>query len=114
MENIPSQAAQVLITVIPIVGITLGSVVVFFFLLWRHKQMMKMIEKGMRPERPVDLRTFSLIAGLVTSGVGLVLSVFFLVAAGTSTYSLLGGLIPLAIGLSLLAFYILTQNEPRR
>ncbi len=114
MQNIPSQAAQVLITVIPIVGITLGSVVVFFFLLWRHKQIVMMIEKGMRPERSFDLRTFSLIAGLVTFAVGLVLSVFFLAAPATSPYSLLGGLIPFAIGLSLLAFYILNQNEPRR
>ena len=44
MGSIPSAAAQVLIMVIPIVGIVMGSVVVFFYLLWRHKQNMMMIE----------------------------------------------------------------------
>ena len=112
MQNIPSEAAQVLITVIPIVGIITGGVVVFFFLLWRHRQIMKLIELGMRPEAAFDLRSFSLIGGLVTSSVGFVLSVFFVMTAG-GTYGLLGGLIPLAVGLSLLAYYALRQHEPR-
>ena len=113
MENIPSEAAQVLITVIPIVGIVMGSTVILFFLHWRHRQIMKMIDAGMRPETSFNLRSFSLLAGLVTSGVGFVLSVFFVMTAGAS-FSLLGGLIPLAVGLSLLAFYTFRQNEPRR
>jgi hypothetical protein len=112
MQYVPSEAAQVLVTVIPIVGIIAGGVVVFSFLLWRHKQIMKLIEQGMRPETSFDLRSFSLIGGLVTCGVGFVLSVFFVMTAG-GTYSLLGGLIPLAVGLSLLAYYVLRQNEPR-
>ena len=113
MQSIPSAAAQVLIMVIPIVGIVTGAVVVFFYLLWRHKQLMKLIEQGLQPHTSFDLRSFSLMAGLVTAGVGFVLSVFFVMTAGAS-YSLLGGLIPLAVGLSLLAYYVLSTNEPRR
>ncbi len=113
MENIPSAAAQVLIMVIPIVGIVMGSVVVFFYLLWRHKQNMMMIEKGLRPPSTFNLLSFSLVAGLVTTCVGFVLSIFFVLTDGAS-YSLLGGLMPLAIGMSLLAYYLLRHNESGR
>lgn len=112
MEITPSAAAQVLLSVIPIAGIVMGSVVVFFYLLWRHKQNMKMIEKGMEPPRSFDLVSFSLVAGLVSAGIGFVLSVFFFLTDGAS-YSLLGGLIPLAVGVSLLAFYLLRNNGSR-
>ena len=55
MQSIPSAAAQILIMVIPIVGIVMGSVVVFFYLLWRHKQHTMMIEKGLVPPRNFNL-----------------------------------------------------------
>jgi Domain of unknown function (DUF6249) len=113
MASIPSAAAQVLLTVIPIVGIFMGSVVVFFHLLWRHKQHMQMIEKGLQPPRNFNLLSFSLVAGLVTASVGFVLSVFFVLTNG-ATYSLLGGLIPLAVGASLLLYYLLQHNESGR
>jgi hypothetical protein len=113
MQSIPSAAAQILIMVIPIVGIVMGSVVVFFYLLWRHKQHTMMIEKGLVPPRNFNLPAFSLVAGLVMSSVGFVLSIFFVLTNG-ATYSLLGGLIPLAVGASLLLYYLLRHNEPGR
>jgi hypothetical protein len=113
MEITPSAAAQVLLSIIPIVGIVMGSIVAFFYLFWRHRQHMRMIERGMTPQKTVDLVSFSLVAGLVTAGIGFVLSVFFFLTDGAS-YSLLGGLIPLAVGVSLLAFYLLRNNEPGR
>lgn len=112
MGPVLSAAAQVMITVIPIVAIVLGAVIIFFFLLWRHKQHMRLIERGIQPAG-VDLKSFSLLAGLISGGVGFVLSVFFVVADG-ATYSLLGGLIPLAVGLSLLAYYVLRDHERPR
>ena len=36
-------AVQIIIAVIPIVGIVMGSVLVFFYFLWRHKQIMLQI-----------------------------------------------------------------------
>lgn len=112
MENVLSSAAQVLIAIIPIVGIVMGSIVVFFGLLWRHHQNVKMIERGITPPVRFDLVSFTLLAGLVTSGVGFVLTVFlFLTDSGS--YGLLGGLIPLAVGLSLLAYSMLRRNDGR-
>lgn len=104
MDTVPSAAAQLMITIIPIVGIVFGSVVIFFFLLWNHKQRMAQIERGMQPRRIIDLRSFSLLLGLLSGAVGLVLTLFHL-AVGRGGYGLLGGLIPLAVGLGFLGFF---------
>ncbi|MFP4113879.1 MAG: DUF6249 domain-containing protein [Spirochaetota bacterium] len=109
----PTTAAQVMITVIPMVGIVMGSVIIFFFLLWRHRQRMELIRQGKKPDDTLDVRSFSLLAGLIAAAVGFVLTVFILFKDGAS-YSLLGGLIPLSVGLSLLAFYVLRENERHR
>src|SRR4030066_220883 len=65
----PSTAAQVLITVIPIVGIVMGSVVLFFFLYWHHQQKVMLIEKGQYRKIEFDFDTFSLFAGLLLAGI---------------------------------------------
>ncbi|MFP4302644.1 MAG: DUF6249 domain-containing protein [Alkalispirochaetaceae bacterium] len=113
METVPSPAAQLMITIIPIVGIVFGSTVVVFFLLWNHKQRMAQIERGMQPRRIIDLRTFSLLLGLLSGAVGLALTLFHLVL-GDGGYGLLGGLIPLAVGLGFLAFYRIGDNHEER
>lgn len=109
MGPVLSAAAQVMITVIPIVGIVAGAIVVVFFLRWRHRERMQLIERGIEPPA-VDLKSFSLFSGLIATGVGFVLSVFFVVKDGP-TYSLLGGLIPFAVGLGLLGYYVLRDHE---
>lgn len=109
----PSTAAQVMITIIPIVGIVMGSVIIFFFLLWRHKQRMELIRQGKEPSEAFDVRSFSLLAGLIAGAVGFVLTIFILFKEGAS-YSLLGGLIPLGVGMSLVVYFMLNQNERKR
>lgn len=105
-----SSAAQVIIAVIPIVGIVMGSVVAFFYLLWHHRRTILLIKAG-RNHRDFDLLSFSLLAGLLLAGVGLSLTIFFiLMDAG---YGLLGGIIPLVIGTGLLAYYIIKRGERR-
>jgi len=101
----PSIAAQVIVTIIPIVGIVMGCTVVFFYLLWSYKLKVHMIEKGIFTRVPFDMDTFSLLAGLVLFILGLVLTIFFLVKDGFS-YDVLSGLIPVSIGVSLLIFFI--------
>lgn len=113
METVPSPAAQLMITIIPIVGIVLGSTVILLFLLWNHKQRMAQIERGMQPRRILDLRTFSLLLGLLSGAVGLALSLFQVAVAGGG-YGLLGGLIPLAVGVGFLAFYWIDVNHNER
>jgi Na+/H+-translocating membrane pyrophosphatase len=101
-------AAQVIIAIIPIVGIVMGAVVIFFYRLWRHREIVRQIEKGVYIKPIFDLYLFSLLAGFLLTGIGLVLSLLFLFIEGLS-YTLLGGLIPFALGGSLLAFYFITR-----
>ncbi len=106
----PSEAAQIVISVIPIVGIVMGSVVVFFYLLWGYKAKRLLIERGLYEPKRVDLGTFCLLIGLVLGVVGVVLFAIFVIMDGVS-YSLLGGAIPLAVGIALLAFYNLRRDR---
>lgn len=101
----PSTAAQVIVTIIPIVGIVMGCLVIFFYLLWSYKLKIHMIDKGIYKNIPFDMDTFSLLLGLVLFILGLVLTVFFIVKDGFS-YGVLSGLIPVSIGVSLLIFFI--------
>lgn len=110
MNQVPSIAAQIIITIIPIVGIVMGSVVAFFYLLWHHKRTVLLIESG-KYERPAfDLLSFCLLAGMLLVFVGLALTAFLALIEGFG-YGLLGGVLPLAIGLSLLAHYTIRRGE---
>jgi hypothetical protein len=99
-----STAAQVIIAIIPIVGIVMGSVVVFFYLLWDHRRKTLLIKTGTYAKPDFDLLSFSLLAGLLLSCVGISLTVFLALVEGVD-YGLLGGIIPLSIGVGLLIYY---------
>lgn len=101
-------AAQIILSVVPIVGIVMGTVVIFFYLLWRHREIVRQIERGIYKKAVFDLYVFCLLTGFLLTGTGLSLTILFISVQGI-TYSLLGGLIPLSLGLSLLAFYFVTR-----
>ncbi len=98
-----SIAAQVIIALIPIVGIVLGSVVVVFWLLWNHRERKLLIQQGAWTPSRFDVETVSLLSGLLLSAVGIVLTILILLVDGIG-YPLLGGLVPLSAGVSLLIF----------
>jgi hypothetical protein len=110
MELPPSAAAQVIISIIPIAGIFMGAVVVFFYLLWNHRQKMLLIKTGNYSRPDFDLLSFSLLAGLLLACVGISLTVFLAVVQGFN-YTLLGGIIPLSIGVGLLIFFGMKQRS---
>ena len=45
MDNVSSTAVQVLVTIIPMVGIVMGSVVILLYIIFNYKQKKLMIEK---------------------------------------------------------------------
>ncbi len=100
-----SPAAQVILSVIPIVGIVFAATLVFFALLWKHSENKLRIKNGTYQNRDFNLRVFSLLAGLVLIGVGLVLTVMFYILGEGITWGLLSGLLTLVIGIMLLIFY---------
>jgi len=110
MDQTTSHAAQVIISIIPIVGIVMGSVVVFFYLLWHHKRRTLLIKAGQYQRPNFDLLSFSLLAGLLLTTVGLALTVFLAIALRIS-YGLLGGIIPLAVGIGLLTYYGIRRSD---
>jgi hypothetical protein len=111
--NTASATAQILIAIIPIVGIVMGSTVVFFYLLFNYRKKVLLIRQGIHTDGTFDFDTFSLLAGLLNLCIGLVLSLFFLIKEGWS-YGLLGGLIPFSIGISLVAFFYLRKKSSGR
>ena len=112
MERITSAAAQVIISVIPIVGIVMGSVVIFFYLLWNHRRKTLLIKAGQYSRTDFDLYSFSLLSGLLLSSVGIALTVLLSIIEGVS-YGLLGGIIPLSMGIGLLTYYLIRRGEKR-
>lgn len=109
-EQVSSAAAQVIIAIIPIVGIVMGSVVIFFYLLWNHRRKTLMIKAGQDTRPKFDLLSFSLLTGLLLSTVGVALTVFLSIIEGVS-YGLLGGIIPLSMGIGLLTHYVIKRCE---
>ena len=110
MLHTSSSAAQVIVSIIPIVGIVMGSVVVFFYLLWNHKRRTLLIKAGQFQRPDFDLLAFSLLAGLLLSTVGLALTIFLAIALGVN-FGLLGGIIPLAVGIGLLVYYGIKRSD---
>jgi hypothetical protein len=104
MSQTSSAAAQVIVSIIPIVGIVMGAIVVFFYLLWNYKKTSLLIKAEQYQKNDFDLLSFSLLAGILLFCVGLTLTVFLAIFNG-SGYGLMGGLIPLAIGFGLLVYY---------
>ena len=103
-------AAQIIVSIVPIVGIMMGTVVAFFYLLWSHREKVRLIERGLYQPKKLDLDTFCLLAGLLLLSIGAVLSILFIVIEGAS-FALLGGLLPFAAGISLLVFFMLRRNR---
>ncbi|MGI5174660.1 hypothetical protein H0R92_13810 [Treponema sp. OMZ 840] len=102
-------AAQVIVSVIPIVGIVIGGIVVFFYLLWRNTQIKLLIKSGAYKPVRFDIKLFALLTGILLTGVGLVLTVLIWIIEGFS-YPLLGGLIPLIMGIGLIVFYTVYKH----
>jgi hypothetical protein len=104
MNQTSSVSAQVIVSVIPIVGIIMGAVVVFFYLLWSYKKTSLLIKAGLYQKTDFDLLSFSLLAGILLLCVGSTLTVFLAIFNGPSL-GLMGGIIPLSIGIGLLIYY---------
>lgn len=105
-----SKAAQVIVSLVPIIGIAMGSIIVFFYILWRHHEIKLQIKTGTFVPKKFNLEIFSLLTGLILTGVGLILTIVFLLVEGKS-YAILGGLIPTVVGACLLIFYKLYKQN---
>ncbi len=105
-----SVGTQVLLSIIPLVALTLGAVLFFFFLLWQYKLRKILIDsKQYDPNSIKNIKILSLLLGIngVLLGMPLCLVLYFIDGIN---YSLLGGLIPLFLGVGMLIFYFLIRQ----
>ena len=109
MSGVPSVAAQVLLAVIPIVGIAMGGAVIILYVIFSYKTKRALIDKGMYKRIEFDIDMFSLFGGMVLLPIGFSLMIFFLVKQGFS-YGMLSGLIPFSVGLSLILFFVIRMR----
>lgn len=107
----PSTAVQIMVTVIPIVGILMGGAVIILFLVFFHIQRMAMIERKMIQKPKIHLRQASLFTGSVLLLLGGTMSLFFFLREGLS-YTLLSGIVPFSIGAGLLLYASIAGRLP--
>jgi hypothetical protein len=103
-----------MIAVIPIVGIIMGSVVLFLWIIFNYKTKKVLMEKGLYKPTVFDIEMFSLFSGLLLLPIGLSLMLFFLLKHGLVN-GVLAGLIPFSVGLGLILFFVIKIKVfPRR
>ncbi|MCB1318607.1 MAG: hypothetical protein KDK34_00055 [Leptospiraceae bacterium] len=104
-------AAQILLSLVPVIGIVFGSTLLFFFLFWNYQLRREMIRTNQYRQTSIaTLRLFALFVGLLSLCVGLPMTGLFLAIEGIS-YVVLGGLVPLFAGLGLLQFYVASRKK---
>ncbi|MCB1306669.1 MAG: hypothetical protein KDK30_00750 [Leptospiraceae bacterium] len=104
-------AAQILLSLVPVIGIVFGSTLLFFFLFWNYQLRREMIRTNQYRQTSIaTLRLFALFVGLLSLCVGLPMTGLFLAIEGIS-YVVLGGLVPLFAGLGLLVFYVASRKK---
>lgn len=104
-------AAEIILSIVPLIGIVFGSVLFFFFFLWQYKLKKERIRAGTyTPVFARYFRAFSLLIGCLSIAVGVPMTFVFLLLDGKS-YALLGGIIPLSSGIGLLLFYFISGRD---
>lgn len=111
MEPGTTAAAQIILSVVPLVGIVFGAALLFFFLLWNYKLRKELIRTGSyQPVNIHNVRLLTLLAGITTLAVGIPMTIVFALIEGIS-YTILGGLIPACIGIGLVIFYAVSRRS---
>lgn len=108
-----SHAADVILSIVPLVAVVFGAVLAFFLLLYNYR----LRKEKIRQQIPTDswlehLRFISLLAGCLSFSAGIPLTLFF-VFTNPANPGILGGLIPLFAGVGLVAFYYLSERKNR-
>lgn len=101
--------AQIILSLVPLLGTILGLTLFFFFFLWQYKTKKELIRSGQYQSRERNYRELALLGGFICIGAGLPLTILFLAIEGV-TYASLGGIIPLTIGVMLIIYYVLTRR----
>ncbi len=102
---------EILLSILPLIGIVFGCTLLFFFMLWRYKQNKELIKNNKYQITSYqNLRTWCLLMGCLSSLIGFPMTILFLIMA-LGQFIVLGGLIPFFAGVGFLLFYFLTRSK---
>lgn len=104
-----SDAAQIILAIVPIVGILFGAFLFFSLFYFYHKQKLLLIEKEHYQPFQFNWNMIFIVGGAIMTFIGIVMVVVF-VLSGAIRYELLGAGIPLAIGLALIVSYLVSNR----
>ncbi|MBX7056711.1 MAG: hypothetical protein K1X75_01505 [Leptospirales bacterium] len=106
-----SEAGQVLLALVPLLGVVFGCTLIFFFFLWQYRIRRELIRSGQyAPVFVSNIRVLSLLIGLLAVFCGLPMTILFFLIEGVS-YALLGGVLPLFAGIGFMLFYYLSFHK---
>lgn len=104
-SNVLNDAAQVLLALLPLISVIVLGVLTIIIIYLDHKQRIIILEKsGNLPPKKMNEKI--LLIGLLSTFIGITLTIFFGIKDGFND-SLLGGIIPAATGLGLITYIII-------
>lgn len=109
--NVLNDAAQVLLALLPIISVVVVGILTAIITVLDHKQRIIILEKsGELPPRKINDKIF--LIGLLSTFIGITLTVFFAVKDGFND-SLLGGILPTATGLGLITYILINAKNKK-
>jgi len=104
-----STITEIIIALIPIVGIIGGCFIFFSIFLFYYKQRVLIIKSGnYKPFKP-NWNLILLLAGMMNIAVGIAITIVFIINKAYG-YELLGGLIPFLVGVAIIFTYIISNK----
>jgi len=104
-----SSITEIIIALIPIIGIIGGCFIFFSIFLFYYKQRVLIIKSGnYKPFKP-NWNLILLLAGMMNIAFGIAITIVFIINKAYG-YELLGGLIPLLVGVAIIFTYIISNK----
>ncbi len=105
-----STSAQIIMSVVPILGVICSCVVLVVFIRWYFRFQTHLLKEGQYKGSvhvdELNAHSLLLLLGIVSSFLGLPIGILFYMVNGVS-YSVLNGIIPFFSGLGMITYYIL-------
>lgn len=107
--HMPSEASQIILSIVPIIGVLFGSFLFFSLFYFYHKQKMLLIEKGLYKPVRLNWNLIFIVTGFIISFSGAMITLVFIINKNFG-YELLGGVIPLGVGLAIILAYLVSSK----
>jgi hypothetical protein len=104
-----SEASQIILSLVPLIGVLFGTFLFFSLFYFYHKQKMLMIEQKLYKPIRLNWSLIMVLAGFIIFLAGVAITLVFILNRDFG-HELLGGLIPFAVGLAILLTYFVSNK----